>query len=317
MVRKGKGEMKKDINQIRLKRRLKAKHRGKSMLGINYFKAEPTEFVRIRIGKRIKKEGEGISGYYLPYRTTVEMVSVAASDQPFFFTEFSKDNQEVNIQGGFIYKVSDPRKVIETYNFSVDPATKEYLAEDFMKFPEHILQLIKGKTRNIVQETPLAKLLLMGDKLAHDIMEQLGLEEIVGEMGVDIKNLYFASIRPTPEISKALEAEYREHLLQKADEAIYMRRAQAVENERVIQENEMKTKIELEQKRKELVELEGNNRLQSAEYKAKAKERELKVYEKIGADKITAQALLALGENAKKIGNLTITPDILAGILKK
>lgn len=287
------------------------------MLGINYFKAEPTEFVRIRIGKRIKKEGEGISGYYLPYRTTVEMVSVASSDQPFYFTEFSKDNQEVNIQGGFIYKISDPKKVIETYNFSVDPATKEYLTEDFMKFPEHILQLIKGKARNIVQETPLQKLLLMGDKLANDIIEQLGQEEIAAEVGIDLRNLYFASIRPTPEISKALEAEYREHLLQKADEAINARRAQAVENERVIQQNEMKTKIELELKRKELVELEGKNVLQRAEYRAKAKERELKVYEKIGADKITAQALLTLGENAKKIGNLTITPDILAGILNK
>jgi hypothetical protein len=32
---------------------------------------------------------------------------------------------------------------------------------------------------------------------------------------------------------------------------------------------------------------------------------------------VTAQALMALGENAKKIGNLTITSDILAEILKK
>ncbi|MBN1573205.1 MAG: SPFH domain-containing protein [Deltaproteobacteria bacterium] len=287
------------------------------MFGIHYFKAEPTEFVRIRIGRRVKKEGEGISGYYLPYRTTVEMVSVAAIDQPFYFKEFSKDNQEVDIQGGFIFRVSSPKRVIETYNFSVDPTTKEYLTEDSMKLPEHILQLIKGKTRNIVQETPLAKLLLMGDKLAKDIIEGLGREEIFSDMGIDLRSLYFASIRPTPEIAKALEAEYREQLLQKADEAIYARRAQAVENERVIQQNEMKTKIELELKRKELVELEGKNIIQNAEYRAQAKERELKVYDKLGADKITAQALLAIGENAEKIGNLTITPDLLAQLLKK
>jgi len=287
------------------------------MLGIHFFKAEPTEFIRIRVGKKIKKEGEGISGYYLPFRTTIEMVSITTNEQPLYFTEFSKDNQEVNIQGGFLYKVSDPKKVIEVYNFSIDPITKGYLSEDFQKFPEHILQLIKGKTRNVVQDTPLEKLLLMGDKLAQEVIKSLGEEDITGEMGIDLKSLYFGSIRPTPEIAKALEAQFREHLLQKADEAIYSRRAQAVENERTIQENEMKTKIELEQKRKELVDLEGKNILQVAEYKAKAKERELKAFDKVGADMVTAQALMTLGENAKKIGNLTITSDILAEILKK
>jgi regulator of protease activity HflC (stomatin/prohibitin superfamily) len=234
------------------------------MLGIYFFKAEPTEFVRMRVGKRIKKEGEGISGYYLPFRTTMEMVSITTNEQPIYFTEFSKDNQEVNIQGGFLYKVSDPKKVMEVYNFSIDPITKGYLTEDFQRFPEHILQLIKGKTRNIVQDTPLEKLLLMGDELAHNIIKSLGEEDIAGKMGIDLISLYFGSILPTPEIATALEAKFREHLLQKADEAIYSRRAQAVENERTIQENEMKTKIELEQKRKELVDLEGKNILQKA-----------------------------------------------------
>lgn len=287
------------------------------MLGIEYFKAEPTEYARIRVGKRIRKEGAGISGYYLPFRTTVEMVSIATGDQPIFFTEYSTDNQEVNIQGGFIYRASDPKHVMEEYNFSIDPETKEYLADGFQKLPEHILQLIKGKTRNIVQGASLKDILVMGDSLAENLMELLAAENLQTRMGVELKNIYITSIRPTPEIAKALEAEYREQLLQKADEAIYARRAQAVENERVIQQNELKTKIELEEKKKELVDLEGKNILQQAEYRARAKERELKAFEQVGADMVTAQALLALGENAQKIGNLTITPELLAGILKK
>lgn len=287
------------------------------MLGIEYFKAEPTEYARIRVGKRIRKEGAGISGYYLPFRTTVEMASVATGDQPFYFTEFSRDSQEVNIQGGFIYRASDPKLVMEEYNFSIDPETKEYLADGFQKLPEHILQLIKGKTRNIVQGASLKDILVMGDSLAENLMELLAAENLQTRMGVELKNIYITSIRPTPEIAKALEAEYREHLLQKADEAIYARRAQAVENERVIQQNELKTKIELEEKKKELVDLEGKNILQQAEYRARAKEREMKAFEHVGADMVTAQALLALGENAQKIETLTITPELMAGILKK
>jgi regulator of protease activity HflC (stomatin/prohibitin superfamily) len=293
------------------------RHREDAVLGIEYFKAEPTEYARIRVGKKIKKEGAGISGYYLPFRTTIEMVSIATGDQPFVFTEFSTDNQEVNIQGGFIYKALDPRRVMEEYNFSIDPQSKTFLADGFQKLPEHILQLIKGKTRNIVQGASLQDILVMGDSLAEILMELLAPDDLQASMGVELRNIYITSIRPTPEIAKALEAQYREQLLQKADEAIYTRRAQAVENERVIQQNELKTKIELEQKREELVALEGKNILQQADFRARAKERELKAFEQVGADMVTAQALLALGENAQKIETLTITPELLAGILKK
>ena len=44
-------------------------------------------------------------------------------------------------------------------------------------------------------------------------------------------------------------------------------------------------------------------------------EKELAAYKETGADMVTAQALLKMGENAGKIGNLTITSDILAGIM--
>lgn len=287
------------------------------MFGIKYFKAEPTEFVRIRVRGKVRKEGEGITAFYMPFRTTIEMVSVATHDHPFYITEFSKDNQEVSLQGGFIYRILDPKKIIEVYNFSIDPVTKAYMTEDDNKLPDNILQLTRGRIRNVVQNTPLERLLLMGDELAHDVTEKLRGEAIVDEMGIDFRTIYFGSILPTPEIAKALEAKYRESLLMRADEAIYERRAQAVEKERAIQENEMKTKIELEVKRKELVELKGKNTLQEAEYMTKAKKKELEIMGEAGADIITAQALLKLGENASKIGNLTITSEILAKILGK
>lgn len=285
------------------------------MLGIQYFKAEPTEFARMRVGGKVKKEGEGISGYFIPFRTTIEVVSVASDDQPFAFQEFSKDNQEVNLQGGFIYRIIDPKFVIGKYNFSIDPRTKQYQTDDNRKLPEHVLKSVRSEARKIIQVTPLEQLLVMGEDLTHRITESLAGRDIVTQVGIDFETLYFETIRPKPEIAKALEANYRESLLQRADEAIYTRRAQAVEKERIIQENEMKTKIEIEQKRRQLVELEGANTLQVADYKAQATKKELTAYEGVGADMIAAQALLRLGENAAKIGNLTITPDILAGIM--
>jgi hypothetical protein len=287
------------------------------MLGIKFFKAEPTEFARMRVGDKVSKEGVGISGFYLPFRTTIEMVPVTTGDQPFVFQEVSEDDQEVNLQGGFIYRVSDPKATIGRYNFSIDPRTKKYQSEDSRKLPEHILQIVRGEARKIVQKTKLENLLVMGDELAKNVGDVLGENGIASDMGVDFQTLYFESIRPKPEIAKALEANYRESLLQRADEAIYARRAQAVEKERVIQENEMKTQIEMEEKRKQLVELEGANTIQEAEYKAQATKKELEAYENVGPEMVRAQALLRLGENASRIENLTITPDLLSGIMDK
>ncbi|MBK5113945.1 MAG: hypothetical protein KGD59_11090 [Candidatus Heimdallarchaeota archaeon] len=70
-------------------------------------------------------------------------------------------------------------------------------------------------------------------------------------------------------------------------------------------------------KRKELIALEGANIIKEAEFHAQAKETELAAYKKIAPNVLLALALKELGENADKIDTLTITPDILASILKE
>jgi len=287
------------------------------MLGLKYFKAEPTEFARMRVKGKLKKEGEGISGFYLPFRTTIEMVSVGVNDQPFAFQEVSQDNQEVALQGGFVYRISDPKVAMRVYNFSIDPHTKQYQSDDGSKLPAHVLQLVRGETRKLIQGANLEGILRMGDELSEKITQALSKRDLRAVSGVEFRTLYFESIRPKPEIAKALEATYRESLLQKADEAVYGRRALAVEKERTIQQNEMRTRIELEERRKSLVELEGANTLSLAGFKAEAIQKEMAAYNGIEANKIVAQALLSMGQNAAKIGNLTITPDLLAGIMNQ
>src|SRR3989338_11260781 len=277
------------------------------MLGLKYFKAEPTEFARMRVKGKLKKEGEGISGFYLPFRTTIEMVSVGVNDQPFAFQEVSQDNQEVALQGGFVYRISDPKVAMRVYNFSIDPHTKQYQSDDGSKLPAHVLQLVRGETRKLIQGANLEGILRMGDELSEKITGALSKRDLRAVSGVEFRTLYFESIRPKPEIAKALEATYRESLLQKADEAVYGRRALAVEKERTIQQNEMRTRVELEE----------TNTIALAGFKAEAIQKEMAAYNGIEANKIVAQALLSMGQNAAKIGNLTITPDLLAGIMNQ
>ena len=77
-------------------------------------------------------------------------------------------------------------------------------------------------------------------------------------------------IRPAPEVEKALQPPPRERIQQAADEATFQRRAQAVEKERAIQENELQNQIELARREEELISQRGLNDQRRAREEAEA-----------------------------------------------
>ncbi len=146
------------------------------------------------------------------------------------------------------------------------------------------------------------------------------------ELGVELLTVFVVSAKPTPEVGRALEATYRETLLRRADEATYARRAAAIEEERKIKENELATDIALEERRRSLIELESENELAEATNRGEAAEREaqgtaravqlqLAAYNGLDPRMMTALAMQELGKNAGRIGNLTVTSEILAALL--
>ena len=88
-------------------------------------------------------------------------------------------------------------------------------------------------------------------------------------------------------------------------------------------------KIKREEQKKVLVELEAENEKKRAEEQAYAAEAMLKVYKNVDTKLLEALALvkgdpgilmakafLEIGENADRVGNLNITPDLLQSILQ-
>jgi hypothetical protein len=113
---------------------------------------------------------------------------------------------------------------------------------------------------------------------------------------------------------KALEADYREALQQRADQAIYARRAKAVEEERRIKQREMDTEVELENQKKALVEMQANNRVTLAQAEAKAEELKLGAYAQLAPQQLMSLAFKEWAAGGGKIGNVTVTPDMLGQI---
>ncbi len=73
----------------------------------------------------------------------------------------------------------------------------------------------------------------------------------------------------------------------------------------------------LEQKRQELVDLQGQNNNRQAEYDAKSSDIWLGPWRATDPRTLLGLAFKLMGENAQRIGNLTVTPEILASIMNK
>jgi hypothetical protein len=95
--------------------------------------------------------------------------------------------------------------------------------------------------------------------------------ENITSLGIEVLGLSILAIKPTPETSRALEAEAREQILREADEAVYARRNAAVEQERSIKENELNTEIAVENKKRQIKETQ-----MEAEKSVQQKKREIR-----------------------------------------
>jgi len=296
------------------------------MLNIGYFKAQPTEYIVKYVSGRVAREGQGLAFFYLKHNTQVVAIPTSSVDANLVFNEVTSNFQAVTFQGQFTYRIHNPKRAAELLNFTMDPATHQYVSNDPDRLAQRITNVIQMETRTEIQRRSLEDVLSQFEVIAASVQGRIRDSKLVEPLGAEILNVYFIGAKPTPEVAKALEADYRETLLRKADMAIYARRAAAVEEERKIKENELSTEITLEEQRRRLIDLQGENALREAEsrgkaaeeearYQARARQLQLDVYNAIDSRKVLALALNELGQNAGRIGNLTITSEILAAIL--
>jgi regulator of protease activity HflC (stomatin/prohibitin superfamily) len=297
------------------------------MFGIGYFKAQPTEFVQKVAGGRIKREGQALSFYYLKRRTSVVVVPVSSADAAFVFNEQTGNYQAVTIQGQLTYRIIEPRRTVEMLNYVIDPQTRMHVSQDPERLKQRIIVTVQMETRRQVEGRPLEGVLGNAASISAEVHEEVRSRDLLAPLGVELLSLNFTSVSPNPEVGKALEAEYRESLLRRADEAIYARRAAAVEEEGKIKSNELEGEISLARERERLIDLEaandrkksqawGERRELESGFTARASEMELAPYRDFDPRKLLALAMRDIGNNAGKVGNLNITSDLLADLLQ-
>ena len=103
----------------------------------------------------------------------------------------------------------------------------------------------------ITHKLKLREVLAAFETLTEQMLTGLRGSPSVQNLGIEVLGLAILSIAPSPEMSKALEAEAREELQRKSDEAVYARRNAAVEQERKIKESELNTELLIEDKQRQ------------------------------------------------------------------
>jgi hypothetical protein len=316
------------------------------MFGIRYIKFPPTTFAMQFVNGQVRREGMGLSFFYFAPSSTIVGVPVASTDVPFIFEETTADFQAVTVQGHLTYRVTDPRKLSALLDYSIRPNGVR-ASDDPDRLPLRIAHAAQTATRAEVQGRPLRDVLVDADGIALRVLAALVASPALDTLGVQVQSFSILAIKPVPETAKALEAEARERLLREADDALYSRRNNAVEQERKIRENELNTEvavqakqreieetrltgqIALEEQRRQLVATEAENSKTRADASAYAVEvtirplaaldpKSLQVLSARSVDPrlMVALAFQEIAANATKVGNLNISPELLQTLLQ-
>jgi hypothetical protein len=317
------------------------------MMGIRYMRSAPTTYVLHHSGGRLKQEGPGLSFWYYSPTSVIAAVPLGSVDVPFAFSEVAADFQAVTIQGQLTYRVADPRKIAGLIDFTIAP-NGQYLSDDPATLSDRLIPAAQVLARAVTQRFTLREILTKSETIVAEVLPALRKDPAIVLLGIEILGFAILSLKPTPEMAKALEAEAREALQRRSDDAIYLRRNNAVEQERIIKENELATEIAVEEKRRQvretqmaaeiaieeqrkaLIETRVENERKDADSRAYALEATLKPVRTMdwrtlmaissgGGDPRTmiALAFRELAENAQKIGELNVTPDLLKSLLGK
>jgi len=318
---------------------------------LSFIKVPPTTYVLQYKDGRIKREGAGLSFFYYAPMSNIVTIPMASADVPFVFQEATADFQAVTIQGQLTYRVANPKQLASVLDFSVNLgrySSEDPLKSSERKLAERLVHTLQTVTRAITQRLPLRDALISSDTIVAEALARLRESEAVSTLGVEILTLSILAIQPTPETSRALEAEAREALQRHADEAIYARRNAAVEQERLIKESELNTEIAVEEKkrqiretqmaaeiaveeqRSQLIDRRVENERKDADSRAYALTETLKPLRGLdwktlmmlggkGSDPKTMVALAfqEMAENAQKIGELNVSPELLNSLIGK
>lgn len=300
---------------------------------------------------KLVRSGRGLSFWFFPINAALAVVPVEDLELTFLFEARSKDFQEVHTQGVVTYRVTDAAAVANRVDFSIDPRSGTHRKKPLERIAGMLTELAQQHATGYLAANDLHAILRAGpEEIRGRIDTGLSADAGLAGMGIAIVSVRVSQVAPSPEVEKSLRVPVRESIQQEADEATFRRRAQAVEKERAIQENELQNKIELARREQLLIEQRGANEkrrmtdeteaakinavahaerqgLESTaqaaairaveEARVGAERERMAIYRDLKPEQLFGLAAQAFAEKLSTIDHITITPDHAGALLRQ
>ncbi len=317
----------------------------------NQLRAEASQHIQYFRKGTLKKSGKGLSFWFDPNGASLNEIPMNDRELIFMIKGQSSDFQDLAVQGSVIWRVSDADKIASRVDFGIDINKGGRLGKPEEQIKSVLTGLVREFADAYLKDKGVRDLLEAGlSPVQAAIAAGFQADPTLDAMGLEVVSIRVSALSPSSELQRALQAPTFESLQQKADEATFSRRALAVDKERAIAENELQNQIELASQRQDLIAREDANARSEAEAKAGAKRimveadsaakiigaeaeaKRIRAVEQAAADmeKARMEAIasvppavmfaLAAQEFAgklDKIDSLTVSPDMLSGIVQQ
>jgi regulator of protease activity HflC (stomatin/prohibitin superfamily) len=242
-----------------------------SLMGFRHLRADPNQFIlHFRKGSLIRS-GPGLTYWFYPLSAAIAQVPVEDCETTIVLRERTADLQEVAVQCTVVFRFADAIKAAGRANFTISLDSGSWVDKPLDRVAAFWSQRVREPIRSHLARLALHDAVRTGAATVRAaLLDTLPQDPELASMGLALVGVQIDQISPPPELTKALEMPTRESIQQKADEAVFARRAIAVEKERAIKENELSTQIELARRQDDLIRRSNANRVLEAQGKADA-----------------------------------------------
>ena len=276
--------------------------------------------------------------WFRPGTASIAELPMDDREMAVFVKGRSLDFQTVAIQGVLTWHVVDPELLASRVDFSIALLTGTYREEPIQRIETRLAGLVNQAALQYLAQGSVRALLDAGpEPLRHQLEAALARDPALNEIGIAVTAVRLTNLAPSSELERALQTPTFEALQQKADQAMFERRALAVEKERAIAENELNNRTELARRESLLITQEGENararatglaeahRVEAAAEaerivtvegaKAEAEQARMTIYRDLPPSVMLGLAARELAGKLDTIEHLNVTPDLLATLM--
>lgn len=289
---------------------------------------------------KLRKSGRGLVFWFAPENTSIAELPLDDRELSIFVNGRSADFQKVTTQGMLTWRVVDPELLAERINFNIHLGTGLPTEKPIERIETRIVGMLSQIILQYLAGLDVRAALDAGlNPLRAEIEQALAADQTLAEIGLAVIAVRLDKLAPSSELERALQTPTFEALQQKADQAMFERRALAVDKERAIAENELANKIELARREKQLIAEDAQNTLDRAKgeaeaqkiaadgeadriravemAKAEAETAHMAVFRDLPANVLLALAARDLATKLTHIDQVNVTPDMLASLVRE